>query len=319
MLTQAAEQKITRVAEGYQYAFSAMASACYVLINTDDAGLALQLGGIAESEARRIEAKYSRYRIDSLVWHINAANGRTLDLDEETASLLDYADMCYNISGGKFDITAGILRHIWHFDGSDTLPTRQQVRALLPQIGWNKVRWSRPQLMLPPGMEIDLGGMGKEYAVDCALLKVQAVSRAPVLVNFGGDLRVSGPMVTGARWRIAIDAVDQGHGTEGVLEIGTGALTTSGDSRRYLLRSGVRYGHILDPRTGWPVKNPPRSVTVAAATCMEAGILSTLAMLQGAQAEAFLKREAVQSWCIRPERTPPFVPGSTAQATSFDR
>lgn len=84
-----------------------------------------------------------------------------------------------------------------------------------------------------------------------------------------------------------------------MFELASGALTTSGDAERFLEKDGVRYSHILNARTGWPVKHPPRSVTVAARTCMEAGVLSTLAMLKGRNAEAFLKREAIQSWVIR--------------------
>ncbi len=78
-----------------------------------------------------------------------------------------------------------------------------------------------------------------------------------------------------------------------------GAITTSGDVRRFVQRDGVRYSHILDPRTGWPVRNAPRAVTVAAATCTEAGILSTLAMLHGAKAERFLRKEGVKAWVSR--------------------
>ena len=86
---------------------------------------------------------------------------------------------------------------------------------------------------------------------------------------------------------------------EALLEIASGALATSGDARRFLLKDGVRYSHILDPRSGWPVEDPPRSVTVAAGTCLEAGMMATLAMLQGREAEAFLEREKVRAWCIR--------------------
>ena len=86
----------------------------------------------------------------------------------------------------------------------------------------------------------------------------------------------------------------------GMLELANGALATSGDARRFLMKDGVRYGHILgDPRTGWPIKNTPRSVTVAAPSCVEAGMIATLAMLQGKRAEAFLKREGARAWCIR--------------------
>jgi thiamine biosynthesis lipoprotein len=84
-----------------------------------------------------------------------------------------------------------------------------------------------------------------------------------------------------------------------VLEIRAGALATSGDARRFLLKDGRRYGHILDPRNGWPVEDAPRSVTVAADTCTQAGMLSTLAMLQGKNAEAFLDAEGAKYWCRR--------------------
>ena len=119
------------------------------------------------------------------------------------------------------------------------------------------------------------------------------------MVNFGGDLRVSGPRAGGERWRVAIESVDEFGVSEAFLEVATGALTTSGDSRRFLMKNGVRYSHILDPRTGWPVKDPPRSVTVAAPTCLEAGLMSTMAMLHGRSAERFLKREGVQAWWMR--------------------
>ena len=286
------------VDEGLSYAFRAMASPCEVRVETDDPEIATRLGRIAEAEAARIEAKYSRYRDDSFLSRINASGGEPVTVDPETAALLDYAAHCHELSGGLFDITSGVLRRIWRFDGSDRLPTEDQVQGLLPLIGWEKVAWRPPELRLPAGMEIDFGGLGKEYAVDSALLKIQAASDLPALVNFGGDLRVTGPRAGGARWRVAIESVDQRGASDGLIEIARGALTTSGDARRYLLQDGVRYSHILDPRTGWPVKDPPRSVTVAAGTCMEAGVLSTLAMLQGSAAADFLAREAVPAWWV---------------------
>jgi thiamine biosynthesis lipoprotein len=83
------------------------------------------------------------------------------------------------------------------------------------------------------------------------------------------------------------------------IDLGRGALATSGDARRFLIRNGKRYGHILDPLTGWPVANAPRSITVAASSCTQAGMLSTLALLHGAQAERFLDAEGVRYWCLR--------------------
>jgi thiamine biosynthesis lipoprotein len=93
--------------------------------------------------------------------------------------------------------------------------------------------------------------------------------------------------------------VDREGDLAGMLELTSGGLATSGDARRFLLKDGIRYGHILDPHTGWPVSDTPRSVTVAAPSCVEAGMTATIAMLHGKGAEKFLKREGARAWCIR--------------------
>ena len=83
-----------------------------------------------------------------------------------------------------------------------------------------------------------------------------------------------------------------------LLDLEHGALATSGDSRRFLLKDGIRYGHILNPLTGWPVPESPRSITAAASSCTEAGLLSTVAMLHGAAAQAFLDEQGVRYWLL---------------------
>lgn len=291
--------RIERVESGFVYRFEAMASPCEVRFETDDQDLACHLGRLAASEAKRIETKYSRYRGDSVVTKINSSRNEPVELDEETANLIEFANQCHALSDGRFDITSGVLRRAWRFDGSDRLPSRDAVNALKPFVGWSKVTWRAPVLTIPEGMEIDLGGLGKEYAVDRAIGLLARECDTPALVNFGGDLRVTGPRRNGGRWRARIESATRPGESEGVIEIAFGALTTSGDARRFLLKDGVRYSHILDPRTGWPVKDPPRSVTVAAPTCIEAGFISTLAMLHGRKAEAFLKSEGVKAWWLR--------------------
>ena len=295
----APSSRLGRSGSDFLYTFHAMATPCEVRLETEDAALADAAGHVAETEARRIEQKFSRYRSDSVVGRINASGGKEMVVDAETTHLLDFAAQCFKVSNGLFDVTSGVLRRIWRFDGSDRIPTDAQVKSLRPLIGWQKVSWKPPTVMLPAGMEIDLGGLAKEYAVDKALAAVREITRQPALVNFGGDLRVSGPRKYGTRWKVVIESVDKNGKMAGMLELADGALATSGDARRFLLKDGVRYGHILNPRTGWPVEHAPRSVTVAAATCVEAGMTATLAMLQGKRAEAFLKREGMRAWCIR--------------------
>jgi len=279
--------------------FLAMGSPCELLVDSADRTLVVQLADIAFGEAKRIEQKFSRYRNDNIVHQIHHQHGVPVAVDDETAKLLDYADLCYRLSDGLFDITSGVLRKVWKFDGSDRVPTQHEIAALLPRIGWRKVTWSKPYLTLPAGMEIDFGGIGKEYAVDKTAQLLIARSNASMVVNFGGDLFVTGVRANGSPWRIGIDDPDAtGQHALAQLQLARGGVATSGDARRFLLKDNIRYGHILNPTTGWPVRDAPRSVTVTAATCVEAGMLTTFAMLQGKTAEKFLTDQAVRHWIV---------------------
>jgi thiamine biosynthesis lipoprotein len=279
--------------------FRCMASPCEVLLQTEDSDLARRLAHGAFSEAQRIEVKFSRYRDDSVVAAIHRNRGDVFRVDEETSRLLDLAARCHALSDGAFDVTSGILRRAWTFDGGDRLPTQKQIDTLLPHVGWQRLRWSPPDLLLPQGMEIDFGGIGKEYAVDRVVEILGESLDTPFLVNFGGDLRTNRARRDDSPWRVGIEDPTHEDRAERLIELRSGGLATSGDARRYLLRKGIRYSHILDPRTGWPVRQAPRSVTVAAGSCLEAGILATLAMLQGPDAETFLEEQGVRWWCRR--------------------
>lgn len=281
----------------YAASFSAMAGPCEVLIHTSNREHALELGELVAHEAWRVEQKYSRYRDDSVLAWIHRNRGNEISVDAETTSLLDFAAHCYELSDGRFDVTSGVLRRAWRFDGSDRVPEQAAVKRLLPLVGFDKLRWQPPKLLLPLDMELDFGGIGKEYAVDRAYDLAVAHRSDPFLINFGGDLRTN-RAPPDAPWRVGIERPGAEREAALVLTLERGALATSGDSRRFLLKDSVRYGHILDPRSGWPVPNAPRSVTVAASSCTEAGLLATLAMLQGAQASCFLEAQQVQHWVL---------------------
>lgn len=275
--------------------FRAMASPCELLLCATERAEAMTLGQAVAEEAWRVERKFSRYRDDSIVSSIHRNRGSEITVDEETAGLLDFARQCHELSEGLFDITSGILRRVWTFDGSDRVPSPDAVRRLLPHIGFDKVSWRRPHLTLPAGMEIDFGGIGKEYAVDRAYELLSLQRATPFLINFGGDLRANQPTARGA-WQIGIEQPEAAGQAGRLLELERGALATSGDAHRFLLKDGIRYGHILNPRTGWPISAAPRSVTVVASTCTEAGMLATLALLQGPKAEEFLRAQEVAYW-----------------------
>jgi FAD:protein FMN transferase len=290
---------LTRIDDTFVGRFTAMASPCEVLIDTDDKELAETIREVAEREARRVEAKFSRYRTDNIIHQINHSGGRPVTVDEETEALLRYAASCHQMSHGMFDITSGVLGRIWKFDGGGHVPSEALVRETLSHVGWERVAHENSTIRLPAGMEIDLGGIGKEYAVDRAAALITAATGASFLVNFGGDLYAAGPRRGGLPWRVGID--DPDHPGEAALyriEITDGGLATSGDAHRFVLWKGKRLGHILNPRTGWPVEDAPRAVTVLSRTCLEAGTLCTFAYLQGARAREFLQTEGAQFWIL---------------------
>ncbi len=275
-----------------------MGSPCEVLSEAKTEAAADEITSVAASEAWRIEDKFSRYRADNVVDRINSAEGACVEVDEETARLLDFAVRLHSLSNGMFDITSGILRRVWTFDGGSLVPSEEEVRQVLGGVGWHKARWDRPVLQLQAGVEIDFGGIGKEYAVDRAVMQLREMTDTPCLVNFGGDLAVTGPPRHRPAWSIGIDGSGLGN-ADNVIKLSDGALATSGDSRRFIEKDGIRYSHVLDPHTGWPVRDAAASITVAADTCTQAGMLSTLAMLRGGGAEAFLSEQNEQYWCRR--------------------
>lgn len=272
----------------FHFTFEAMSCSNELRFHAADEKTATTMARAAITEVRRIEQRYSRYRGDSVTTAINRAAGTSpLEMDEESAALLDYADNCYRQSGGLFDITSGVLRRAWNFRDA-RLPAEEEIEALLPLVGWEKIRWEKPHLHLPlPGMQLDFGGIGKEYAADRAAAICLQMGCAHGFANLGGDLCVWGPQPDGSPWLVGIRHPDDGERLLARLPVYSGGLATSGDYARCLEIAGRRYAHLLDPRTGWPVEGL-RSVTVQAPNCMLAGSLSTIAMLKGADGLAWL-------------------------------
>jgi thiamine biosynthesis lipoprotein len=273
--------------------FAAMASDCEIRVAAASASEAQALAQAAIAEVRRIETTYSRYRPDAIVGRINAAaGGDWVAVDAETDALFDYAATLFEVSGGRFDITSGVLRRAWDFRVA-RVPDESVLAPLRRLIGWQKVERAPGRIRLPlAGMEIDFGGFGKEYAADRAraLLAGQGVRHG--YVNLGGDLHVIGPQPDGQPWRIGIQDPRAPKRLAASIPVQRGALATSGDYERYFELDGRRYCHILDPTTGYPVRHW-RSVSVLAPLAIAAGSHATLAMLHGAAGLALLQDSAL--------------------------
>lgn len=270
------------------HTFSAMGSPCEIRVDRPASasrkGVTRIRAAIAAAvaEVERLEARYSRYRETSLLSQINrvAADGGRIEVDAETAGLLDYAATCHAQSAGRFDVTSGILRRAWNFR-VPKLPEPALLERLLEHVGFEKLEWRPPWLAFPlAGMELDFGGIVKEYAADRVASVLRQAGAEHALVNLGGDVRVVGSRADGGPWSIGIRHPRRPGELLLAVELREGALSTSGDYERCLVVEGVRYGHVLDPRTGWPVRFMA-SASVVAPLCVVAGSASTIALLEG--------------------------------------
>jgi len=262
----------------FRKAFKAMGSPCEIELFADRRTDCQAAAEAVIGEVERLEQLYSRYRDDSLLSAINrsAQSGSSIAVDDETALLLDYAGTCYRQSEGLFDISSGLLRRAWDFK-SGRLADPGAIERLLPRVGWDKVTWTRPRLSFAvPGMELDLGGVVKEYAVDRAAALLDGLGLTSGFVNLG---RVIGPRPGGEPWTIAIRHHRLAGGIAASVAMSRGAMATSGDYERCIVIDGRHYGHVLDPRTGWPVEGLA-AVSVIADLCLVAGSASTIAMLK---------------------------------------
>lgn len=269
---------------------------CEVLVDSTDQTLAESLLQKAEEEAARIENKFSRYKKENLMDEINSSAGRAITVDAECAALLDYAAQCYSLSEGLFDITTGVLRKAWTFDGRSATANEAVLKDAREHLGWNRVQWKNPALTLPIGFQIDFGGICKEYAADKILALLRTETNTSVLVNMGGDIAAAGSH----SWAVGIEDPRSPGKMLATVALARGGIATSGATKRFTKVGQQSLSHILNPKTGWPVENPPLSVTVHASSCTEAGLWSTLGMLHGADAEKFLKEAQVQHWSVRP-------------------
>lgn len=256
-----------------------MGSPCELKLSGDPA-LCQQVAADCQREAARFERRYSRFTTDSITAQINAsAGGVVVPIDAECRAILEYAGVCWSLSDGLFDITSGVLRRIWT-KGRTQLPTPDELYPILALIDWQKVELSEAGVRLgTPGMEIDLGGVVKEYAADALAQRIRSAGIESAVVNLGGDIFCIGANPEGQPWRIGIKNPG-GPGAIAQVGIANAGLATSGGYERYLEIEGKRFSHLLNPATGMPVESLA-SVSVIADQSVVAGSIATIALLKG--------------------------------------
>lgn len=264
--------------------FMAMGTQCSVTFHGVSDTPARQFCQHVVEWVAEFEARYSRFIPDSLISRINAAAGEHwVEIDPETEHLFRFCNELVFFTRGAFDPTSLPLIKLWNWkQRPPVIPESSAVAAARELVGWTKVEQRAGGVFLPrAGMCIDLGGIGKEYAVDRVMNIAEEHGVANVLVDFGQDVRVRGGGVGRDHWRVGLEDATKPGQCWVAVKAANHAVATSGDYFRCFEYQGRRYGHVVDPRTGYPVNNGCRAVSVVAPSCTLAGILTTSAMILG--------------------------------------
>ena len=268
----------------YRLAFHAMGTVCRLHFRTLNPSQAQEFQAAVLRWVAQFEAQYSRFIPDSLIGRINTAAGEHwVEIDAETENLLKLCGEMVFFTRGAFDPTSLPLIQLWNWKANPPIiPTNAQIDATRELCGWNKIQRRPGGIFLPrAGMCLDLGGIGKEYAVDRVLTMALENGIEHALVDFGQDVRVHGRPPEAGAWHIGLDDPQNPGRCWTGLAVTNHAVATSGDYLRHFTKDGRRYGHIIDPRNGLPVWNGCLSVSVIAPTCTVAGILTTSAFILG--------------------------------------
>jgi thiamine biosynthesis lipoprotein len=265
---------------------------------TDDEAKAAKAAADVFAEMKRLDVEMSTWVPDSDVSKINtAAGGKPVKVSDETFAVIERAYDVSKRSGGVFDITIGALLGLWKFDyqnKDDSIPDPKDLATKLKLVGWRDLVLDKARhtvFLRRKGMAITLGGIAKGYAVDVCVKLLEKQGFVNFMVQAGGDMYVSGkkgadPWVVGIR-----DPRGPHDSMFAVMPIEDHSFSTSGDYERTFLKDGVRYHHILDPRTGQPARMS-RSVTIRAHDAFTADAWSKVMFILGpVEAQKLLDKE----------------------------
>ncbi len=262
-----------------------------VISSQKDPGLILEA---VLREFHRIDQKFSVTNEKSMIWRINHS-ADPVQVDEETAFVIERSLALARATEGAFDPALGNLISLWGFDRiSDTqfqpaIPSNAQIQEALEKSGYEHIRLEKDVVILDKGVKLDLGGVVKGYAIDRGISIAKEMDPdATGYINAGRDIGIIGPKFGGDYWSIAVQD-PRGESGEYIdlVYLKKGTIVTSGDYERFFIVDGVRYHHIINPKTGYPVRDTI-STTVISPDAMDADALSTAAFVLGSEFSAML-------------------------------
>lgn len=269
-------------AEWYQRTDAIMGTRIYVEVwDTDPAHGEASIDAVM-AEMHRIDDLMSHYKPESQLSKINQhAADAPVQVDKELFDLIKLSTHYSEITEGAFDITYASVGYLYNYP-NHVRPTEAQIKAALPAVNWRNLKFddvSHTVFFEHKGMRIDLGGIGKGYAVDRGIEILQKRGIQHAVVTAGGDTRIIGDHM-GRPWLVAIRHPDDEKKVVTRIPLSDAAMSTSGDYERYFDENGVRYHHIIDPRTGHSASKV-RSATIIGPTATQTDGMSKTAFVLG--------------------------------------
>lgn len=262
LLSAPAAAQVTPVDTGVKItrAWPVMGTMFVATVWANDTAAALSGIRAARDSVRLVDSLMSTYRAESELSRVNASAGHVeaVAISPQTLYVLLLARRYWTMSGGLFDPTVGPLVRAWGFQrdsGPRGVPRRAVLDSLRRLVGYGRVEIdsARHSVRLPePGMQLDFGGVAKGYALDLARAALRDGSIRGGTVDLGGNVLAFGRPPRGAKWKLGVAHPRRDGRLLGVVAIDSGAVATSGDYERFITIDGVRYGHLIDPRTGYP-------------------------------------------------------------------
>jgi FAD:protein FMN transferase len=247
------------------------------------------VAAVTASMLAAVDERMSTYRKDSELSGLNGfESGKTFPVSEELAQVLLTARQIGENTSGAFDITVGPLVNAWGFGPQgqpERIPPDEELQALREITGWDNLEIDEVNSSVTKAaatVYCDLSGIAKGYAVDRVSEQLLEAGYENHMVEVGGEVQARGENISGKPWRIGIERpAIGGRALHRAIELRDVAMATSGDYRNYFEVDGVRYSHIIDPRTGAPIRHRLASVSVVEQTCTQADGYATALLVLG--------------------------------------
>lgn len=234
---------------------------------------------------------------NSTVHMINRANDSSIQVTDEILTMLSKAQDVYNSTGGALDLSTYPLSQLWGFIDLDTenheegnIPSEEEIQQKLELLCFDAITIDDHNVSIPSGSSISFGSVAKGYASDAAVATLKDAGVKSAIVSLGGNVQTLGDQKPdGTLWNVAIQDPNSSDDYLGILQVGETAVITSGSYERYFEKDGVRYHHIIDPKTGKPADNDLVSVTIVCDSGLTSDALSTAMFVLGSE-------DAIKYW-----------------------